>query len=301
MDKYWDGNEWEEWCLLLIQRRYGADQVQTVPAKHRGDLGIEAFTHDGCAFQCYAAEEPISVKERFEKQRDKLTRDLKKLEVKKDEFKKLLGRVKIERYMFLVPTFDSQELVQHASTKAEEYRAKALPHLHDNFRIVVATDKAYAEYIDELLRRPRTLIDAYNSSQDDIRTWMTANADAVQKADTKLTALLTDQGARNKTIEGLITQYINGTNALDRMREKYPENWESTTRYQNTKESLLALEYPTFDGKMQTLTGMAKDIAKELETEVPALDNRLRVTLSWQSIADWILRCPLDFPHGGWT
>ena len=298
MDKYWDGDEWEEWCLLLVQRRYGADQVQTVPAKHRGDLGIEAFTHDGCAFQCYAAEEPISVAERYEKQRDKLTRDLGKLEKKKDEFARLLGVVKIKRYMFMVPIFDSQELVQHASIKAEEYRKKSLGHLDEDFRIIVATDKAYADTLDELLKKPRTLIDVFSSPVDDVRSWMKDNAGSVDKADDKLSLLLSDKSLRTRTLEGLVTQYISGTNALDRLREKYPANWESATRFYNNKEVLLALEYPTFDGNIRSISAMAKDIAQELASEVPALDGRLRVALSWRSIADWLMRCPLDFPRG---
>jgi hypothetical protein len=299
IDKHWDGNEWEEWCILLLQRRYGADQVQTVPAKHRGDLGIEAFTHDGCAFQCYAAQEPISTKERFEKQRDKLTRDLAKLENKKEEFKKLLGQVRIERYMFMVPIFDSQELVQHASTKAEEYRKKKLPHLHESFRIIVATDTAYADVIEELLRKPRTLIDLHPTSAAEVDTWMTQNEADVQTAERKLRSLFTDPNQRARTLQSLINQYVTGTNALDRMREKFPTTWEGTTRYQNHKEDLLALEYPTFDSGASSLTVLAKDIARELEHEVPALDSRLRTAVSWLSIADWIMRCPLDFPQEG--
>ena len=77
--RLWQGDEWEKWCLQLIQMAFGSDKVQPVPARHKGDLGIEAFTHDGHALQCYAVQEPVSTKERYEKQRDKLTTDLGKL------------------------------------------------------------------------------------------------------------------------------------------------------------------------------------------------------------------------------
>jgi hypothetical protein len=138
----WSGDEWDEWCILRIREYYGADRVQVVPVKHRGDLGIEAFTDDGYAFQCYAVHEPLTVKGRYERQRAKLTTDLMKLVDQQDNFLKLLGNVKIRRYTFMVPFLDSNELVQHASIKAAECRELNLPHIHSDFQVVVVDEGA---------------------------------------------------------------------------------------------------------------------------------------------------------------
>ena len=101
--RLWSGDEWQSWCVDLIRRTYGANQVQPVPARHGGDLGIEAFTHNGHVFQCYVAQEPLTTKDRYESQRDKLTMDLAKLESKMAEFQRLLGHVRIGCHFFLVP------------------------------------------------------------------------------------------------------------------------------------------------------------------------------------------------------
>lgn len=292
----WDGDEWEEWCILLIRRRYGADQVQVVPAKHRGDLGIEAFTYDGCAFQCYAAQEPITVKDRYEKQRDKLTADLAKLADRQEKFLRLLGNVTIRRYMFMVPFFDSHELVQHASTKAAEYRALNLPHLHSDFQIVVVDEDAYADIREEVLLKPRPLVEVQEHTQEDVAAWIRANEQAVSAAERKLLGVIQDDPRRLQAIEALIMQYIKGENALADIRRKFPENWEMTTRYRNQKEQLLIFEYPSTDIGFNSLATIAKEIEHELSEEVPALDSRLRIAIAWASIADWIMRCPLDFP-----
>ncbi|MFF1739448.1 AbiJ-related protein [Streptomyces mirabilis] len=131
------GDEWEERCILLIQRRYDAGQVQVVAAKNRGDLGIDAFTYGGFAFTCHAAQEPVTVRGRYEKQRAKLTTEVAKLVDRQDAFLQLLGNVKIRRYVFMVPFFDSHELVLHASIKAAECRGLNLPYLDSDFQIVI--------------------------------------------------------------------------------------------------------------------------------------------------------------------
>lgn len=79
----WDGPSWEQHCLKLLRLRYKAPgQFEYVPSSDQGDLGIEGFSHDGCAYQCYAPEGPLPIKDRYERQRDKLTEDLAKLETR---------------------------------------------------------------------------------------------------------------------------------------------------------------------------------------------------------------------------
>lgn len=291
----WLGEDWEAWCMLLIRRRYGAEQVQVVPAKHKGDLGIEAFTYDGCAFQCYAAQEPIPVAERYEKQRDKLTRDLAKLEIKKSEFVKMLGSVRIRRYMLMVPFFDSHELVQHASTKSKEYRAKCLAHLDSDFQVVIVDEVAYSDEAEALRLRPEILVDVPDQTAQDVQTWKTINGISVATADRKLRHLIANDPQRLTVLESLIMQYIKGENALGSLRQKYPDNWELTERYRNNKEGLLVLQYPTGSLNIRSLAQIAKEIDDEIKLVVPAADAMLRTTLAWASIADWIMRCPLDF------
>ena len=88
----WSGDDWQEFCMLLLRERYSHHQFQEMPDKDKGDLGIEAFSLDGCAYQCYAPEQAVTVTERYERQRDKLTKDLGKLKKNEAKLKRVLRR-----------------------------------------------------------------------------------------------------------------------------------------------------------------------------------------------------------------
>ncbi|MEV1002800.1 hypothetical protein [Nonomuraea sp. NPDC050202] len=295
----WLPEDWEEYCILLLTRQWGADKVQRVPARHGGDLGIEAFTHDGHALQCYAPEDESTVKDRYENQRDKLTEDLGKLEKNEKELLRLLGGVRIKCYLFMVPVFDSSKIVQHASGKAEEYRQKSLPHLHEDFHIIVCTDDQFAFTRDQILRRPYSLIETQTSGVEEVREWILSNEASVDAMKRKLATPELPEPRRTRYIEGLITQYIEGANGLDKLRAKYPDQWEAAERYRTHKEVLLELEYPPSNPALGVVSMIAQDVQKELQRELPDLGERLIRTLSWASVAEWIMRCPLQLSYDG--
>ncbi|MFH8389332.1 hypothetical protein [Streptomyces sp. NPDC018036] len=297
---HYSGDDWEKYCLLLARRHYGADQVQEIPARHGGDLGIEAFTFCGRAFQCYAPVEPLSTAERYGKHRDKLSTDLRKLVVKQKELHKLLGDVKICNYIFLVPIFDSAHLVQHASAKSEEIRAKNLPFVADDFKITVATDAIYAAERNEVLERPTTLVDVTPTPPGEVDDWMQGNSELARVALEKLAKLRLSPAAQRSYLEQLVNQFLDSENALTRLREKYPDQWEAATGARVRKERKLVLEYPPGSTHSAAdVNSIVNSLKEELSRQAPALDDAFVDAMSWGSIADWLMRCPLDFEIEG--
>jgi len=73
-----DGDSWEGFCQQCLKLKYETDGYQEMPA-WQGDLGIEGFTRSGIMFQCYCPDEDYDPDLLYEKQRDKITADLKKL------------------------------------------------------------------------------------------------------------------------------------------------------------------------------------------------------------------------------
>ncbi|MDH6464926.1 hypothetical protein M2302_005127 [Micromonospora sp. A200] len=290
----WSGDDWEEWCLALMRQHYGADQVQEIPATDGGDLGIEAFTYSGTAFQCYAAQDCYSTNDLYEKQRDKLTVDLGKIRRKEAQLAQLLGPVLIDRYMFMVPKFESFRIVQHASTKTNEYRALGLSVLTDTFQIVVCTDDAFAAAKAAVAGRMRPLVDSPLAERASIEAWMQDNGELIGIVSEKLALKVPDPTERRRYVESLIIQYIDGQNGLDGMHLKYPEHWQDTLRCINDKERLLALEYPANESDSLSILTIAKDLQKEIEYDVPIIDTKMARRIAWGTIADWLMRCPLD-------
>ena len=75
----WDPNDWELHAFGLLQDRHGALNVMKVPARHKGDYGLDYYCLSGCvAYQCYAVQEPCDVADRATKQIAKITTDLRK-------------------------------------------------------------------------------------------------------------------------------------------------------------------------------------------------------------------------------
>ena len=64
----WDPNDWELHAFGLLQDRHGPVNVMKVPARHRGDFGLDYYCLcDRVAYQCYAVQEPCEVADRAEK------------------------------------------------------------------------------------------------------------------------------------------------------------------------------------------------------------------------------------------
>jgi hypothetical protein len=124
----------------VFKKKFVADGDQHSPATP-GDFGLEGFTTTtGCGFQCYCPNELYGDKELHEKQRNKITTDLKKL----------LGTTKLRRWYLVTPTIARNELVKHARTKEADVRGWNLSILAPDFEVLVHDGENYAAEIQEL-------------------------------------------------------------------------------------------------------------------------------------------------------
>jgi hypothetical protein len=133
---WFDGNSWDSFCQICFKSKYLEDGYQQVKASP-GDYGIEGFTRSGKAFQCYCPDHNYGADELYQKQRDKITKDLGKLLTYKNQLKDLLGGVKIKTWYFVTPESHKKDLIQHCSEKAIEYRAMGHDHLDMSFDVLL--------------------------------------------------------------------------------------------------------------------------------------------------------------------
>lgn len=299
MTRSWNGRDWQDYCVMLLQKRYVASNphgLQLVPNRHKGDLGLEAFSLDGVAYQCYAAEEPLAVDACYEKQRDKLTTDLGKLRSKQQDMGQLLGSVVLHRYVFLVHRHDSRLLVRHASTKSTEVAAWGLPFIDPGFQIVVETDEAYAAEREALHAVPLPLVEPADISDEDRTAWAEGHQDLRDTASSKLQKVQISPGTIDGVIESLTNQYLKGENTLERLRSISPEVHRGIIAARAQREELLALEYPPgLNDSQAKLAEIANEFAKSLRSDFPILNDLTAKMLAWSAVADWLMRCPLDF------
>jgi hypothetical protein len=182
-----DGNEWQATIKLLLILKYKENFV-CIPDKTQGDCGLEGFTFDGMAFQCYAPEEPLTTKARYEKQRTKITTDVRKLKEKKDEISEIIGTTKLRRWVLVTPFIDNKDLIKHATKKASEVKDWGLPYIHNDFQILIWT-------ADEFIAEKAALVEAAvlkingsveKATQQDKLDWVRRNTESVGSLDKKL-------------------------------------------------------------------------------------------------------------------
>lgn len=152
---------WEQLCIQAYTIKYEDYHFVEVPARNQGDGGLEGFTQiqKGIAIQCYYPTSGLTFKELYNKQRDKINRDINTLLDRKnaeDNLKKM-GICAIEEWHFLTPEITNKELIKYAKKKSDEVQEmiKAdkdfYDYLDENFKILLCTEKHIANYLTNII------------------------------------------------------------------------------------------------------------------------------------------------------
>ena len=297
--RFYEGEEWETYIQLLLKRYYKVGNYQEVPAKHKGDFGIEGYSSCGSVFQCYATE-AHETKQRYEAQRIKINTDIGKFIKNKDEFIKLFGNTVINRWILLVPVFDSAWLTQHASKKTKEVLELNLPYVSTDFKIIIDTDDCFAKERNELANAGVIDIDVPDSgiSSENREEWLNLNDGLVKNLDIKVQKILSL--APNEKIESfkrlIIDQYLVGQNLLNHLSNNYPDLYVSLSNYKLTYENELYMTSLINDSPSnQFFSRTHKDYEQNIKNVTPYLSSTITKKLSLEAISDWLMRCPLDF------
>lgn len=296
----WTGNEWEEHCLNLLRIRYSQPgQLECIPAADQGDLGIEAFAFDGSAYQCYAPDGPLPISARYERQRDKLTEDVAKLEKNQVDLLAVLGGVIIKTYVFMTPIHDSRKLNGHAKKKALEMRDKQLPHLAPEFDVVIQTEAHYVlertQLLDAgLLKMHLAPVDV-NPLQ--LKAYLESNPDLIQTLNDKLSVLPDlNKAARENLRAHLLTQKLTADNKMDEIRGHHPAAWERIIELRAGRESSLEIECAITTASPEILLRETADVHRvALQENIVFLSEIDAGHLAWGTTTDWLAQCPLRF------
>lgn len=297
----YEGNDWEALIQKFLKLRYKLGEYQEIPDKHVGDFGLEGFSRDGCAFQCYAAEEPLSTQELYEKQRDKIRQDIGKFIKNCSSLEKIFDGTKINRWLLAVPRFDSAQLLTYIRNKAEEVRQAGLPYVDDDFHIGVVTDEHFSPEIQALAKMGGLQLDLPLTSPNsqEMDDWIKNNSPSITKMEVKLKKIntLSSQEKRSRFRAEMIRHFLVGQNALGRLKITYPELYEEAVRLKGEKESFLVVESLLSTGPPnQTLSATINDFRESLEDKLPGFTGQTAKVLAFEAASDWLLRCPLDFP-----
>ena len=131
-------------ALSLLQGRHGPLQVHKIPATHKGDFGIDFYcTAEAVIYQCYAVEEPVDIVCRADRQKTKITTDLKKMVDGAAEVSKLFLAKPVKKWILLAPVHDSKDVNLHCAKKTTDLRAQRHSHLDADFEVGIHDQKSF--------------------------------------------------------------------------------------------------------------------------------------------------------------
>ena len=295
----WLGPTWERYCRRLLSLRYGVS-YQPVPDRDRGDFGIDGFTSEGEVFQCFAAQDPQNNEDLYRKQRDKITSDLGKLVKNIGKVRGLTAPSDIKCWVLLVPRFDSKRVLEHAANKANELLAKQLAGVDAGFFVRVLTDEDFEPEKGQLAGISSVLLPDPPPDPTDasVQAWKQSEPDAEATLKRKIAHLpdsLPDDQQQQLCVE-LIRRHLSSEAAGDQLRRLQPEIWERINTEKKQRERLLHAEnLSAKPSERPSLAGEVDKVRSRLGSVLSSIDIGLEESLAWGFVADWLIRCPLDY------
>ena len=296
-----EGTEWQKWADQLLTEHYGPTSYVKIPDT-QGDGGIEGFSRPcGHAYQAYGAEKTKSGKALFEAQRNKMTRDINKFIANQKILKKLLGDVKISKWVLLVPSVGLKDLQAHCNKMTEKVRNAKLPYVTDDFYVAYCDEDSFAKERDKIVSYKRDCISINASPPDspEVADWQSKNNPLLQTLADKLGRL--EPNTKPDRLERLQHQmllwHLQGRELLAKLNDLSPSTYEKVfeakTQYE---QSLVAYELIASDARQQ-LKEVMEGFEKAIQEAGRSLTNPNVKSLVCEAIADWMMRCPLDFPE----
>jgi hypothetical protein len=296
----WKGKEWQEFALQLVQRRHGAENVQAVPDKVKGDAGLEFFTTCGCLYQCYAPEEASDVAKAASAMKAKAGRDLPKLEKNKATIEKLLAGTMARRWILLCPFLDNKDVVASIRARGVTIKATSLAFLSADFEALCHSQEDFQAEIAQLRAMsfgPPLSIDSPTEQQ------------VKDAGDTEIGARIDDKLGRafgSKTPAGQVAErrnqyvkaHLHRENALAQLRENHAVLWERAFETIEAEEARLIAVGASSTIPGEQLQESMNRIEASLAEALPTLNPGLRTRIALGTIGEWLIRCPLDFPKG---
>lgn len=297
----WNPDDWELLCQVLLQQRHGHLNVHKIPAAHKGDYGIDYYcTKELVVYQCYAVEEPVDITVRADRQKKKITVDLRTFQKNHQEIAKLFLNIPVKHWILLVPKHDSKDVNIHCAKKTEDLRGANCPCVDPEFEVSIQDFDAFpgADVAKGLSALKSVTLSVSPPSQSELATWKAGSADLLANASGKLKKRVLPIDLEH-TVSETVSSFLHGNAVLDALRSGSPELHEKVMAVVNSRGRLLAFAGPKSGGAPgQILHSEFEALLKAIKEAVPSLSTDNAEQVVYGALSDWIMRCPLDFPDG---
>lgn len=302
-----NGSSWENMFQVVLKRKYMSSNYQRV-APSPGDFGLEGFTKDGKAFQCYCPEINEENSKLYDRQRQKITDDINKLKTNQKELCEILGDTKLKSWILITPRMGHHNLLRHCNTKRDLVKSWNLPFIDNtDFDILVHECEDYAielgEYFDQTGKKLSLQPKEEDVNDDRLIEWKNAEIDLVKNAYNKneirvrsLNKTVDIDGQTNVLTNENAKSYLNGESILRVWRSTQPENHQRFIELIASLESELRERCILAEVQPNIFVNDIKDYVEgKIRMSFPHLDEATVVRLKNYCISFWLMTCPLYF------
>lgn len=298
-----NGSTWEGLCQQVFKRKYQAECYQQMQASP-GDYGIEGYTSDtGWAFQCYCPEKHYERSELYEKQRDKVTADLRKLKDYESELQARLGSTRISRWVFVTPEVDRNALLAHAKTKESEVRGWNLSILAADFTVLLHDGDHYLVEINEVRAAAGEAL-VFDDAAPALAALTGEQEQYEENVHRKSVHRLADraqwpdfQARVQQLSQRTIEQFLEADGYFRRIASASPMTHVRLVRLINEYEQYVIETSATWSGTAEELTTQVRDgLARLVSDELaPEFDKANALKVARFMTARWLAVCELDY------
>ncbi|MEW8050036.1 MAG: hypothetical protein AB2809_06610 [Candidatus Thiodiazotropha sp.] len=297
-----NGNTWEALFQQIFKKRYGEEGYQEMVASP-GDFGIEGYTKStGLAFQCYCPDKQYTQQELYEKQRDKITKDLGKIKKFENQLKNRLGDTKLTQWIFVTPEVNQNYLLAHAQTKQDEARKWGLSILDKDFTVLVRDGEFYSTEIShfQTINGEKLVFDesipslSFHERTHDLSDY---ENNIRRKNKIRCDYESTKNENKLKKINDLtIKKWLEGEGVIKRIESSAPKIYHHLARVISQYEDEVAELSLSWQGKAEELTNNVREnLYIRLQEELPDMSPTDQRRISDHMVAKWIALCPLDY------
>lgn len=293
------GDAFEDRCWGLLRRRYPPEQLVYVPAEMGGDCGIEGYSTDGIAYQCYADRDSVTLRHRTDKQKAKLYTDTAKLRTYAAKLDEILDGVVLEHYFLMVPEYHAAELVAYAATRSEAVRCYGLTFISESFAIRIKTPRDYPAELRAALQdgAVTAIVPEPQIHEEHIELFAGEKPELVDVLDAKLAVLQAASPGADLTVlrDRFIRAFLAKQQVMEALQE-WPDTWEAVERRRVLRQEALELESELSpDAPDRRVLGLIKDYESDLVANVAGVRQADAQRLAMGQTGEWLMRCPLRF------
>jgi hypothetical protein len=197
-----------------------------------------------------------------------------------------------------VPIHDSVQVNIHLATQTEKVKVLRLPYATEDF----VADIHDLESFDAASRERRILVrnsislPSVAPSRQEIHEWAEASNPLVSNLAQKLSKRV-GRLELEEAVHQAIGWFLERDNALQTLRENTPQLYEALAGVISRRATRLNFFGPPPCGTAnEILKTEFEALTKEFEKIVPNFTADSAQKLALGTLAEWMLRCPLDFP-----